>query len=166
MLDIIKGSEDVSCLDLGCGTASLNTYIVSHDLNNITYSGLDLGEKVLKAAMAKFPDLEFYNLDILDDSKTLPAFDYIIANGLFTEKRQLSFDEMWSYFKATMLALKPHFTKGLAFNVMSKEVDWEREDLFHLPTDMLINFITREIGKRYIIRQDYGLYEYTVYIYK
>ena len=57
-------------------------------------------------------------------------------------------------------------SKGVAFNVMSKAVDWEREDLFHLPADLLIDFLTKKLTRNFIIRNDYGLYEYTTYIYK
>jgi len=55
---------------------------------------------------------------------------------------------------------------GVAFNVMSKDVDWEREDLFHLPLNVLSNFLTKEVTRDFIIRYDYGLYEYTTYLYK
>ncbi len=50
--------------------------------------------------------------------------------------------------------------------MMSKDVDWEREDLFHLPLNVLSNFLTKEVTRDFIIRYDYGLYEYTTYLYK
>ena len=56
--------------------------------------------------------------------------------------------------------------KGIAFNVMSKDVDWERDDLFHLPLSDLSAFLTKEISRDFVIRNDYGLYEYTTYVYK
>jgi hypothetical protein len=49
---------------------------------------------------------------------------------------------------------------------MSKNVEWERDDLFHLSHDLLTDFITKELSRDYIIRADYQLYEYTTYIYK
>ena len=49
---------------------------------------------------------------------------------------------------------------------MSKNVDWERDDLFHLSHDLLSDFLCRKITRNYIIRNDYGLYEYTVYLFK
>ena len=55
---------------------------------------------------------------------------------------------------------------GIAFNVMSKDVDWERDDLFHLPLSELSSFLSKNLTRRYIIRNDYGLYEYTTYVYK
>jgi len=49
---------------------------------------------------------------------------------------------------------------------MSKHVDWEREDLFHLPFDVLARFLTRMVTRNFVIRNDYGLYEYTTYVYR
>jgi hypothetical protein len=49
--------------------------------------------------------------------------------------------------------------------VMSKHVDWERDDLFHLPFDALGSFLREEVSRHFVIRHDYGLYEYTTYIY-
>ena len=48
---------------------------------------------------------------------------------------------------------------------MSKQVDWERDDLFHLPLDLLADYLTRNLSRHFVIRNDYGLYEYTVYVY-
>ena len=56
--------------------------------------------------------------------------------------------------------------KGVAFNVMSKHVDWERDDLFHLPFDEMAGFVTRNLTRNFVIRNDYGLFEYTVYLYR
>jgi hypothetical protein len=87
-------------------------------------------------------------------------------NGVFTEKRELSFDEMWDYFTQMIIKIYSLCNKGFAFNVMSKHVDWERDDLFHVPLDTLANFLCSKITRDFVIRNDYGLYEYTVYIYK
>jgi hypothetical protein len=50
--------------------------------------------------------------------------------------------------------------------VMTKYLDSEREDLFHLPLDTMAAFISRQISRAFVIRHDYGLFEYTVYVYK
>jgi len=170
MLDLIRlkesSSNKVSLLDFGCGTAMLNEYIKSEHIDNIIYSGLDISEGPVNIARSKFPENDFYCLDILEEPGTLPDFDYVIMNGVFTEKINLTTEEMIEYFQKMMLAVFKKTNKGVAFNVMSKAVDWERDDLFHLSTDLLINFATKNLSRNFIIRNDYGLYEYTVYIYK
>ena len=73
---------------------------------------------------------------------------------------------MFEYFQKLIAATFAKANVGIAFNVMSKAVDWEREDLFHMPADLLIQFMAKKLSRNFIIRNDYGLYEYTVYLYK
>lgn len=168
MLEIIKPrpNRHVSLLDFGCGASHLYEYMLKRNMRGIVYAGLDLSEKFTQLSKNKFPGNNYYCLDILGQSDQLPSFDYVVMNGVFTEKRGLSFDDMLAYFKQM---LKTAFNKtaiGLAFNVMSKQVDWEREDLFHLPLGTLADFLTRQLSRNFVIRNDYGLHEYTTYVYK
>jgi len=93
-------------------------------------------------------------------------YDYVIMNGVFTEKRELSQNEMIKYLVSMLLEVSKIAKKGFAFNLMSKIVDWERDDLFHLSYDKLAKIIIENFGRKFIIRNDYEMYEYTVYIYK
>jgi len=169
MMDIIRLKNDqseVTLLDFGCGAAHLLEYIKSKQINNVKYTGLDVSEKFVSLSREKFPQTDFYCTDILADNVSLPTFDYIIMNGVFTEKRELSFDEMWVYFCNMLERVFSITGKGIAFNVMSKAVDWERDDLFHVPADLLIGFLTKKLTRNFVIRNDYGLYEFTTYLYK
>jgi SAM-dependent methyltransferase len=169
MLEVVKPAhrhETVRLLDFGCGAAHLYDYIRDQEIANIEYSGLDLSEKFIELCRSKFPQNKFYCLDLLEQEETLPSFDYIVMNGVFTEKRSLTFDEMLNYFKLLVSKVFAKAERGIAFNVMSKHVDWEREDLFHLPFDTLAAFLKQELSRNFVIRNDYGLYEYTTYVYR
>jgi len=169
MLEVIKPESrgrKTSLLDFGCGAAHLNEYILRQRLHNIEYAGLDLSEKFVRLSQSKFAANRFFCLDLLDEQASLPNFDYIVLNGVFTEKRQLSFDEMFAYFKQLVIRVFEHAAIGIAFNVMSKHVDWEGENLFHLPFDTLAEFIKKELTPNFVFRNDYGLYEYTTYAYR
>ncbi|KAA3621337.1 MAG: class I SAM-dependent methyltransferase [Flavobacterium sp.] len=169
MLDLIQSKEPLRLLDFGCGTANLLQYINDHDklYSHINYEGSDISEKFIKVCKDKFPKNSFYCFDIMEDKFPVPYnFDYAILNGVFTEKRELTNDEMWAFFSNVITKIFNHVDKGIAFNVMSKAVDWEREDLYHLSTDALIDFLTKSLSRNFVIRNDYGLYEYTVYLYK
>lgn len=170
MLDIIRLNEEsnglVSLLDFGCGTAHLQEYIEKNKYERILYSGLDISQKFIDVAKKKYPNSSFYCIDIFDPDVEIKNFDYIVMNGVFTEKRELSFDEMWDYFTKMITIIYEKCNRGFAFNVMSKNVDWERNDLFHVSHDLLGNFLCKNITRNYVIRNDYGLYEYTVYVFK
>jgi cyclopropane fatty-acyl-phospholipid synthase-like methyltransferase len=168
MLEVIKAKSTakVTLLDFGCGASHLYEYILRYRLDHIEYSGLDLSPAFINLSQAKFPLIGYYNLDILDKSASLPDFDYIVMNGVFTEKRELTFEEMLTYFKDVATQVFNKAKIAIAFNVMSPHVDWERQDLFYLPLDSLAAFLVKELSRDFVIRNDYGLYEYTTYVYR
>lgn len=158
--------DKFSVLDFGCGASHLYQYINDHTNLKVDYSGLDISSAFIELSRKKYPNNTYHRIDILEEKDNLPIFDYVICNGVFTEKRELSFEAMWEYTQQMLTAIYSKAKVGMAFNVMSKAVDWERWDLFHLPTDMLIDFMAQNLSRNFIIRNDYGLYEYTVYLYK
>ena len=168
MLELIRAKDrPCSLLDFGCGTARLLDFIIETNAEEIVYSGLDVSEKAVAICREKYPDHTFYSQDLTKpEPAQLPVFDYVIMNGILTYKGRLSQSEMFSYAKKLLPLVFSHSRKGLAFNVMSKNVDWERNDLFHLSIDLLMEFLTRNMSRHIVIRQDYGLYEYSVFVYK
>jgi len=171
MLEVIKFDskckERPTVLDFGCGLGHMLEYINKQNIN-VQYEGCDISKVFIKRCKEKYPDYYFVTKDILkDDNQNFEKqYDYIVLNGVLTEKRELSYEEMFCYFKKLIKKLYSSCNHGIAFNVMSKDVDWEREDLFHLSLDQLSNFLTKEVSRNFIIRNDYGLYEYTTYLYK
>lgn len=165
MYDIIENKES-TLLDFGCGLGHYYEWI--ENINNpklAKYSGLDINEGFYNTCKTKFPHLTFYHLDIFKDDN-LPNFDYITINGVFTEKQELTQEEIWNFFTSAISKLWNKCDKGIAFNLMSKHVDWEREDLFHVGLDELGWYLKNNLSRNFIIRNDYKLYEYTTYVYK
>lgn len=166
MLDFIPSKkEKIRLLDFGCGTSQLYDYILSKKIRGIEYSGMDISETFIRYSRAKFPQNSYYCADILNTRPVL-SFDYIVCNGVFTEKLRMDFEEMFDFMQKVVCRLFPLCSQGLAFNVMSKNVDWERPDLFHVPLDRLTHFLNREVSRRFTVRSDYGLYDYTIYLYR
>lgn len=169
MLEVVRreaADDTVTLLDFGCGAAHLYEHMLATGARGVDYAGLDLSEKFVALARGKFPSRRFYCADVLVDDGGLPSFDYVVMNGVFTEKRSLTHEEMRSYFEQVLKRAWAKTERGLAFNVMSKHVDWEREDLFHLPFDELASFLTRALSRNFVLRSDYGLFEYTAYVYR
>lgn len=167
MLEVIrKSTETVSMLDFGCGASHLYEYILKRKVKGIEYAGLDISEKFISLCREKFPSVRYYCMDLLTTADSLPDFDYIVMNGVFTEKRSLLYSEMLEYFFELIKTVYERTKIGLAFNAMSSHVDWERDDLFHLPLDTMAGFVTKNLTRDFIVRNDYGLYEYTVYLYR
>lgn len=167
MLDLITtGTAKVSLLDFGCGLSHLYEYIRAEGLDHIAYSGLDLSPRFLEVSRQKFPHLTYYDIDVLEEPDRLPDFDYIVMNGIFNARLNMSYSDMFDYITNVLRAVFPKTRIGLAFTVMSKYVDWERDDLFHLPFDELATLLDDHLTRNFVIRHDYGRYEYTTYLYR
>jgi SAM-dependent methyltransferase len=171
MLDVI-GDKTArgSVLDIGCGLAHLYERMLERRLNDrLSYEGLDISPEFIGACRSKHPAIKFHESDILQPHPALRPerqYDYVILNGVFTEKLAMSHDEMSGFFQSMLTTAFAYAGKGLAFNVMSKHVDWERDDLFHLPFDEMAGFVSRHLTRDFVVRNDYGLFEYTVYLYR
>lgn len=164
MLELLPGFYQATLLDFGCGTGKLLEYIIKNNIN-IDYQGLDVSDKYITLCRDKYPNVKFHKLDVCQNDLS-QKYDYIICNGTFTEKVDLPWGEMWKFFTQALKTLWKNTEKGIAFNVMSKYVDWERNDLFHVDTKDICDFLIENLSRNFIIRNDYGLYEYTVYVYR
>lgn len=168
MLEVIREPSDaaVSLMDFGCGAAHLFEHLQQHRRSNVSYCGVDASPKFIELSRCKFPNNAFYCADVLAEPVELPEVDYVVMNGVLTEKRDMSFDQMCEYMFRLLDRVYSLARRGLAFNVMSHHVDWRREDLFHVPFDLLAEFLKARISRHFVFRADYGLYEYTAYVYR
>lgn len=150
-------------LDIGCGPGFLLDYLHSLNvLDRVEYCGVDLNSDVLAAARHRWPDHNFQLRDVRETPFPHRAFDVAIFCGVFTCRFTLDFDKMIRLMEETLLAVWPSVELHLAFNVMSTHVDWERDDLFHLPIDTAVAMSIRLFGTRNVkIAHDYGLFEYS-----
>jgi SAM-dependent methyltransferase len=168
MLGVVREpDEPVSVLDVGCGLAHLLDFVESIEPRpDIRYTGIDISEEFIDRATRRRPDADLRLVDILAVDAELGSFDYVILNHLFNWRGELAFDVWMKYWEQMLAAAWARCTRGIAFNAMSKIVDWERDDLFHLPLDTMAAFVSRELSRSFVVHHDYPAYEYTVYVYR
>jgi SAM-dependent methyltransferase len=168
MLDVIRSppTTTVSLLDFGCGASRLLDFILSEGRSGIAYSGLDLAPEGLALSRRKYGGVPYYGLDVLAPGAELPAFDYVVMNGVFTERRELEVEEMFAYMLSVLETMFARTRVGLAFNVMSAHLGWALPHLFHVPFDRLAVALAGRLTRHVVVRADYGLPDYTVYLYR
>lgn len=164
----VGDARPLTLCDLGCGTAELLSFIKERGINGVRYVGVDRSADALEFARKKHPEAEFHQIDVLDPRAVLGKLeaDYVIANGLFTVKADLSQEEMRCFWTKVVDKMWSLARRGIAFNLMSTIVDWERSDLFHVSMDEAARLLHGLAGRNVVLRADYGLYEFTAYAYK
>ena len=167
MTDIVINKDiNNKILDFGCGCGHLYEYILKNNLN-ITYSGLDISPKFYELCKTKFPNQKFYNIDILKDySDSIKNVDYIVINGVFTEKRDLTDEDMWIFMTDSIKKLFQIAKIGIVFNLMTPIVDYKDDKLFYVSFDKLGFYLKENLSRNFIINNNYKLREYSVYVYK
>lgn len=158
-----------SLCDLACGTGGFLEFLMQSGNEPGEYLGVDMSSAALEKAMRKFPEHDFVKSDFLDQENatiTDQQFDFVVANGLFTVKSCLDQEKMWTFLKTMLHQMWVRSKQGMAFNVMSAVVDWTRDDLFHVKMDKLAALLYEFAGRNVVFRSDYGLYEYTAYVYR
>jgi SAM-dependent methyltransferase len=179
MFDLIKPKEqshitNSTLLDFGCGYGGFYKWLKDQTYYP-KYTGIDINRMIIEKARKLYPEQPFGVIDIHNDNDwesfnnpviCKESYDYVVLNGVFTVKNTLAQDEMWSFMTSTLEKLWIKTNKGVAFNIMSKMVDWERDDLFHVSFDKLSRWVYNNLSSKFTIRQDYSLREFTAYVYK
>ncbi|TIH18056.1 class I SAM-dependent methyltransferase [Marinifilum sp. JC120] len=169
MLDVIRKDTIAPCslLDLGCGVGLLAEHlIIAEMLGSVNYRGVDISQPMIDQARKNYASLNFEAHDILESPLEKESVDYIVMNGVLTEKLTLSYEEMEFFAQRIIQAAFEASRIGVAFNVMNHHVDWQRDSLFHWRLDDCVGYIIKNLTRHVVVRMDYGLYEYTVYLYK
>lgn len=165
LLDACEGRPRL--LDLGCGPGLLLDYSAATDrADQFDYQGIDLSAAMVDSARVRWPGRDFACRDILADPLADDSVDVVLMNGVLTERVGLTQAQMTGLAQALIAAAFRAARVGIVFNVMNAHVDWTRDDLFHWEHDDLASFLTRDVSRHYAIRADYGLYEYSCFVWR
>ena len=166
ILSEIDDLNGKSIHDVGCGLAHLVEFLALRGVN-CDYVGSDISSQMIQKAKQRLPETRLYVASILDEATpNWMRADYLFASGVFHVKGPLDRGEWQQFVEAMLRRMFSLAKKGIAFNMLTTYVDYEDSNLFYLsPTEML-DFCIQSLGRRVVVRHDYPLREYTVYVYK
>ena len=162
---IAKANELPLVLDIGCGPGLfLDWLAATGQADKIRYHGVDISPVMVEMARVRWPNHFFEVRDIVSSPLPAGSVDVAIMNGVLTERQNILREDMIAMAERLVLAAFRVSRHGVAFNTMSKHVDWERDDLFHWGFDEVASFLTKQISRHVAFRADYGLYEFTAFV--
>ena len=95
-------------------------------------------------------------------------YDWLILSGLFNDRKKNADKFM---FKIIQKMFK-RANKGIAFNSLSKYVDYEDRSLFYSHPDKVVQFCIKNLSKYVVLKTNYQLkkntipFEYTIAVFK
>ena len=165
MLNVrIGDARPASILDVGCGYGSLADVIRQNNIP-LEYTGIDIVEEMVVAGVNRHPECRFIHGDVLDAD--LGMYDYVVCNGILTQKMSASTLEMNRFAQELIKRLFSLCRIGIAFNLMSTYVNFQKDNLYYRNPAEVIAWCMSELSPRVRLDSTYQLwYEYTVYLYK
>ncbi len=168
ILTEIADLKNKKVLDFGCGNALLMDFLEQNNIN-CDYYGWDISDKMIKIAKIRHPHGKFDIVDLNSDdlSNFVNFFDFIIISGVFNgiwDDKPESIHKNWV--KETLSILWSLCKNGISVNFLTEYVDWEEKGLYYCRLDDIIPFINKNLSKSFVIKHNYNLFEFTVYIFK
>jgi len=154
----IKGFEDKSLLDVGCGFGDLYNYLRKQGLD-VKYTGYDLSPKLIEIAKRKNSHLNFEVKDIL--SEEFGKFDYIVTSGTLNKK----VSDNLSYATRMIETMFKHCRKGIAFNMFTTLVDFKEDYLYYYSPDSMLK-ACRQMSRKVMMKHNYPLHDFTFQVYR
>jgi hypothetical protein len=149
--------------EVGAGAGHLVDFLDREGIE-ADYSGSDRSAAMVKAAQRRHPGVAFERSDSLEDAPEA-AWDVVVCSGLFHVSLGHSEHDWWSFVSATLRRMFAMSRLGIAFNLMSDRVDHRSPDLFYADAGRTLDFCRDALSRRVVLRHDYPLHEYTVYVY-
>lgn len=164
MLAVVRDlPAGASILDVGCGYGALADVIDERELDLI-YTGIDVVEEMIDAARKRQPRKSFLCGDILAAAE-LGTFDYVVCNGILTQKLTTSTLDMNRHCHQLITKLFDLARCGIAVNVMSSFVNFYAPNLYYRNPAELLAWCMSQLTRHVRLDHSYPLYEFTMYLY-
>ena len=155
----IKSGDKI--LDVGCGFADYYKYLQDKGIQ-VSYTGIDISEDLINIAKKRYPKINLQVKDLEKNSFKKNSFDYVVSSQVFNHK--LKSGQNISLSRSMMKLMFDISKKGVAIDFLSSYVDYkESRHFYYLPVSQFN--CAKKISKRVILRHDYPLFEFCLYIY-
>ena len=160
--EVIK-SRPCSILDVGCGYGAFLDYLGE---SGIAFTGIDVVPKMIESAQSRHPQAKFICGDFLTYDFAGQTFDYIICNGVFTQKLDITDSAMEAFTRRVISKMFELSNKGIAFNMMTSFVNYRADNLFYTDPTKTVSWVMENLTRNVELNHAYPLYEYIVSAYQ
>lgn len=155
--------EPFSLNELGCGYGELFKFCLDEGFLLEQYRGYDISQKMIEAAK------DYINNDTASfvcAAEIDRKCDYTVTSGIFNVKFNEQSADWETYIKNTLEQMFEASVKGIAFNLLSKYVDYETENLYYADPCYYFDFCKTRLSRRVSLIHDYNLFEWTMIVRK
>jgi Methyltransferase domain len=163
LLEGIDWSTKPTLLDYGCGWGALAGHLDRLGVE-CRYVGYDIAQRMIDVARVTCG--EWVDRRFTADPRELEPADHVVASGLFNVKLDIPRGAWSRYVYETIADLGALTRRRLAFNMLPpvSSPELQREDLHYADPDVVVRYSAAAVGGTVALREDYGLWEFTVIV--
>jgi len=163
MHNLLVGFNHHSILDIGCGRGDMHDVLQDLFPNSMySYHGIDHNPVMIDLAKAK------YGLDCklgAFETTQLPITEWVVANGVFTQRRCETEDEDLQKLMEDIDILYKTATSILSFNLLNPINTTHHKGFLYVHPGLILDMLIEKY-KDVVVRCNYSKDVYTVLIYK
>lgn len=165
LCEMIDLNQATSVLDVGCGYASLLKYIKNyiHAYDETQYTGVDLSNEMIRVCKVDWPESNFYLGDGVRSNVAGRNFDWVLCSGALNF--ELESVDKYEYLEMFISTYFSSVDQGVAFNLISSNVDYKDEKLAYYDPDKVLKILMK-YSKYYSIVANYPLWEFSCVVQK
>jgi len=153
--------EGSSILDVGCGFADFYMHLTMKGIN-VQYTGIDIVPELIEMAKIKNPNLDLQVRDLEENPFPKSSFDYVVCSQVFN--LELGADKNNILVKNMIDNMFETARHGVAVDLLSSYVDFKEEHLHYYRPEEILSY-AKKLTRRVILRHDYPLFEFCIYLY-
>jgi SAM-dependent methyltransferase len=163
LLSMVDTSQPFTINELGCGYGELFNYAQEYRYPMTQYRGYDISQKMLDAGKQYVQsENALWRLGATINEMA----DYTTTSGIFNVKFDHQQDSWENYIKHTLKNMFEHSSKAISFNLLTKYVDFEAENLYYADPTYFFDYCKKNISRYVNLLHDYNLYEWTIVVFK
>jgi len=165
LAEILPRDESCSVHDVGMGMGHFLEFIREDPaLSKVEYSGTDVVPEYVAYCDERFPELSFSCRDLAEGVGP-DVYDFVVMSGVFHQMRHASRSE-WERFAFTLIENCFSMARvGVAFNFVTCFVDYYQAGIYYCNIGKMLEFISDQLSRFFVVDHAYALYELTVFVY-
>lgn len=166
LCQVIGPESHFSLHDIGFGLGHLYEHLkIRYCEREITYSGSEVVPGFVEHCKAHYPEgrFELYDLSLGPRDE---RYDYLIFGGTFYHLIDNDPDAMREFMHRLLKNAWEMSERGLAFNVITSFVEYEKPGLYYPDLPELMCFVARELSRYFVIDHATPLFEATICVWR
>jgi hypothetical protein len=163
---VFERDKNFSLHEIGFGLGHYYEYLKTHFADRaITFTGSEVTPVFLQHCLEKYPDCEFDNHDYaLQPSQK--SYDYIVLPGVFYQLGTSDPHKFSEFVHRMLINAWKSARRGLAFNMISSQVNYRYDHLFYADPSEMLAFVSRHLSRFLHFDQASPLFEFTICVYR